>query len=491
MATVSNNPQPYDSYSIGSQNADGKKKTEKKGVDSKEQLKEILEKLLRTYEKGKQDLWKKILAASSDSSKELTSQIQNNPGSAPSVPDVARDGSAITKDIENFFMLIFKFLADHKEGESKMEISQAVNTQGKEKLLDSVTKATLDSVANMKSQIEEAYKKAHSPLAEFLKIGLPIILAVVGIAAALLTGGGSMAAVAAADTALVAAEAGGEAAAVATTTATAEATAATTAAAAGDVAGASAGATAAEGAATAAESAAADAEAAASQAAQAAAKGGGEAAQTLAQAARQTADAAKTLATVARTAATAARTAATAASEAASGATDAATAATTIEASQATVAEAADTAMTTIEESDSAVDSTLEGVSRGSQFGKASTFNQIRAQEGVWNTIKGVASAVKTPGMIGMTFAGAAIATGTTCANEQQADETNSDNAATQIEQGEVAVNTSASQSLQTDINGNMQYQQNEMNEQQADDSQTQTILQNQATMFTIGSFNA
>ena len=209
MATVSNNT-PSQANPIMNQRADNKQTDDKTGKDSNDNLKKTLEKLLRTYEKGKAELWHKILEATTETHQDLAAALKDNPVAALSSPDSARDGSGMVKDIENFFMLIFKFLKDHKEGQSKMELAQAVNTQGKEKLLASVTKAAMNSVTHMKKQIDEANKKKHGVLGSIM-IALSVIITVICIAAAIFTGGASVGAAAAADVALDTAAAATEA----------------------------------------------------------------------------------------------------------------------------------------------------------------------------------------------------------------------------------------------------------------------------------------
>ncbi|MCH9631165.1 MAG: hypothetical protein S4CHLAM37_11840 [Chlamydiia bacterium] len=429
MATVSNNNQQY-TTTVANQRPDSKEAGDKKGKNSKKSLEKELQKLLRTYEKGKAELWHKILEATTQSHDELEQAFENdpvsklsdlahalesNPQAALSSPDSIRDGSGVSKEIENFFMLIFKFLKDHKEGQSKMEISQAVNTQGKEKLLASVTKASMDSVTKMKHKIDEANKAKNGWLKIFLPIAI-VLVTIICVALTVVTGGASDVAGGAADAALTAGETGTEVAVDTTATAGAEGLGTV-----GGDTGAALGDATADG------------------------------------VADGTADA-STVTTDGSTVTTS----------------------TTEEGVQTLEEGGTEVADGTEETADETADETAKETAKETE---SKTLTQ---------TLKNAAKKMLNKRfMVGMTTVGTATGVGFALNASAQSTCNNAIQDATSVEQGEMTVDSSASEGLQTDIRANMQYQQQEMSQTEADESQVQNVLQKQASMYTIGSFNA
>ncbi|MCH9631166.1 MAG: hypothetical protein S4CHLAM37_11850 [Chlamydiia bacterium] len=449
MATVSNSNQQYAS-TITNQRADNKETGDKKGKDSKDKLKKELEKLLRTYEKGKAKLWHKILEATTKSHNELEQLFANDPVSklsdlahalesdptaALSSPDSIREGTGVSKELENFFMLIFKFLKDHKEGQSKMEISQAVNTQGKEKLLAQVTKASMDSVATMKKKIDDANNSKNGWLKIFLPIAI-VVVTIICVALTLVTGGASDVAAGAADTALAGADAAAEVTTDVAVDTTVEAT----------ISGLS-------------ESVDVGGDAgfemtdASSFGSNAVEEGAEESSQAIEETVSQVSEAGEN-----------------AGSDAASEGDEAAE-----ETAENTAKETAkETAKDTAKET--AKDATKDAAKKS-------------IKDRILDPIRGMSKGQRATAFL--TTAGAAVGAGVGLNSNAQSQCNDKINEATQIEQGEMTVDSSASEGLQTDIRANMQYQQQEMSQTEADSSQLQNVLQKQASMYTIGSFNA
>lgn len=497
---VTQGPQIYaDRKNIKSSQDDPKSS----GGNPEDLMKEELEKILEMYEQSKAKIVEKLLSDANDSKADksaLSQTIALTQG--PSARDAIADHTVMSKDIENFFMLIFKYLNADNQGQSKMQIAQAVNSESKENMINSVTQGMMSSLSDMKTQIKKAYDDQHSALGTFLKIVLPIVVTVICLAAALFTGGASMAGAAAADAAL-------EGATIAATEATAEATTAatvadTSAAAAGSVceqaaAGAADGANLlskgadvaetaaneANTAAKAAEEAADEAERLADVAKNAVSENPGDSnAQNLANNVEQKAIQARTLANNARTSADFAK----------ETATTMRTAATQAAENPANTAEIAQNADSAITQSATKADEAIKEVStesfRGAvRGGRATQFaNALKTNtaETLSNTFlsKGMLIGAGTAGGIGF----GAYSAASSSINAQYTAKTSE---ATELEQGTMAVDSSASQGLQQSITVNTNSQQAELQLQEADESMMNTAIQKEASMYTVGSNNA
>lgn len=170
---------------------------------------QVLEDLLRSYEKAKLKMEGAVIQNNIDlRNSDLGQSMKDDPLFQALVGSDASGKAPSDTDIKNFFFLIFKFLKDHKDADSKCQVAQAVNMLAKEATLDTVTEQSVSSLSDMKSQIQKAEDAANSPLAKFLKIGLPIIMAVATVLITAVTMGAAAPATVAADTALTAAEVG-------------------------------------------------------------------------------------------------------------------------------------------------------------------------------------------------------------------------------------------------------------------------------------------
>lgn len=200
----------------------GTSKSQQTG-DSSQSIDAMLTDVLRKYEKAKAAIAEALIQNSNESTRnsslqgtELDKVLQNNPlwqstvGASNATTTQGKDYQA--GDIQNFFFLIFKFLKEHRDSDSKLQVAQAVNMVAQEHMLDDVTKESTMSLDDMKTKIKKAEEEANSPLAKFLKIGLPILLAVVTIVITVFTMGTAAPAAVAMDAAVTAgAEAGIEA----------------------------------------------------------------------------------------------------------------------------------------------------------------------------------------------------------------------------------------------------------------------------------------
>lgn len=183
---------------------------------------QLLSDLLRAYEKAKATIAKALLQNNNETSARdlkgsaLDKALGNNPVWQGLLNGNNATGATSTQydsgDIKNFFFLIFKFLRDHRDGDSKLQVAQAVNMVAEEGMLDDITKESTASLDKMKSDIANAQT---SPSARrhhrFWTIFFPIIMVVATIAITLITAGVASAFAGAADAAALAAETGAEA----------------------------------------------------------------------------------------------------------------------------------------------------------------------------------------------------------------------------------------------------------------------------------------
>lgn len=96
------------------------------------------------------------------------------------------------EDMENFFLLIFKFMKSDHSMNTQLQLSSMVNMTVQCSMLDRLSKQASDAMQKMDSDIQTAIDSSPNI---WLSLVLPVALAVVGaIAGALTAGGGSAAA---------------------------------------------------------------------------------------------------------------------------------------------------------------------------------------------------------------------------------------------------------------------------------------------------------
>jgi hypothetical protein len=490
------------------QGIDGDKGTGKgkavDGISSAIQSEVVVKKFIVAYEKAKNHLASLVGDNNGNNLKNgpLANALGNDPimkaiasGQAPSDPT--------PKQIGNFFYLIFQFLKDHKDSDSKLEVAQAVSMLSKEVMLDAVTQESVGSLNKMKLDIEKAKEAENSPLAKFLSIGLPILLAVVDVAIMIGTAGAGAAAVAAESVAVgAAAEAGAEAGGAAAAEAGAEAggaaateTASTGAAAAGstaagvatDVAGTATETVATGATETSGEAAIQGAKNALKKIVQEAIKDG----------AKQGAEeAAKSGVKVA------VREGAEEGAKEGVGTTIKNTLKSLFTISKGATKEELKEAVTTAVEK-SVTKALTEGAGKAAtegavrQFGKEAVETAVKqigkeagqamtktASQCIAQGVKRAAGWIAGEAMVG---GGLIAATIPTVTNKLTSDYNSAVTDATQLEQGETTVNSAASASLQNDIKEAENDEQNEQGNQQADASLTQQVIQTMTAVNSAG----
>lgn len=343
-------------------------------------------KLLSTYDEGKKKLCEKILLATKKSQKALADQVKEHAGATSD----ASDAHTSVKEIQNFFLLIYKFLSEHKEGENKMMLSQVINAQGKEKMLGSVTRCMKKSVDTMQTKLDKADSKRKGFTGVIIGVAMGAVM-LVGLVASYFTGGASLEASAEADTAL---EATGDAA---------------------------------EG--------ANDALASSQEALDTLTTGAEEGASNTEQSIQE----ADNLANKA-------------------------------EESAETEGQAAENGLT-------------KGTSKLSQLVSTAKTQGLRAAGSAYLSGVGATAALGA--------VGAGAMTSTTMLNMSSSSYTNAVQEATSFEQGDITIDSSAQESLQTDLKAGMQNAQNDTSQLESDDAQIQNTLQKEFSVNTIGSFNA
>lgn len=373
--------------------------------------------LLRDYEKAKAKMESNLAPISINDLKNsaIGQALKNDPvwqaATSPTPTQTHIDPNAT----KNFFLLIFKFLKNHKEADSEVQVAQAVNLLAKGKILDQVTQGSVASLNDMKTKIQKAKDNENSALSGFLKIGLPIILAVVSVVIIVATLGAATPAVAAGDAAGAGTLAATDAAVATTTDVTAEG---------------------------AAESAVSTLSITGDQAAEGAGEAmemtemGGETAET-AGASAGAAD--ESASTTANTASNVARQGA---------------------------QKAAQTAAKTAEKT---------------------------AEKTLTQTIKQAATkfwaVAKNPMLVTGVLAPVNVTVDQQASAKVDNDLANAMSEATSDEQGEMAVNTAASDGLQNDIKSDMNYEQNAQQEEEADASMEQQTIQASTKIYSLGNF--
>lgn len=147
-----------------------------------------IEEALKAYEKARLQILEKLISAANDSNKhEVLSELSKNPlwkalqNPAQSTNDVN------SGDMKNFFFLIFKVMDKNNQSSNLDLASLASHVLSDLKINDEVTVGSQGALADMKHDVEKAYKKEHSLKGEFLKIFIPLIVTVAAIAISVLT----------------------------------------------------------------------------------------------------------------------------------------------------------------------------------------------------------------------------------------------------------------------------------------------------------------
>lgn len=446
---------------------------------------QVLLTILQEYEKTKAAIMGALVKNSNNTQQDLKGSalgqaLGNNPlWQAASSNSGVSQVSYTPADMQNFFFLIFKFLRDHSDGDAKMQVTQAMNMVAQEGMLDSITQESTSSLTHMEYEVHRADKKAHSPLAMFLKIGLPLILAFVTVLVSVVSFGAAAPAAVAADAVGTGVLEGVEL---------------------GVEAGVAAGVT--EGLGNAAVEVTADEvgtvgeEATANVATKAASLVTKETLQTAIKEAIVTGIA-----------------------NAGKGATQAAIQTAVKAAVQEAVQEVVQQAVAqAVEEGCDAVATT--SISAAMDAGaptistiNAAVVNQVvsdvsdsvmptvldSAGESVEETtaktvlqrilIACTAKSIGVATALTAAMAGIDTAIGQTCMNQPETEAAQDINNATSLEQGTMAVNSAASDGVQNDLKQGMQYQQNEQSEQQSDQSMLQQTIQSMTKVFYIGSY--
>jgi hypothetical protein len=95
--------------------------------------------------------------------------------------------------VGNFFMLVFKYMADHANSDNQIQIAQAVNMVCQNNMLDSVTSEAMSNLSSTESQVSSEESSASKTLELGLAIGLAATVLTAGVGAGI---GGAVAGVA-------------------------------------------------------------------------------------------------------------------------------------------------------------------------------------------------------------------------------------------------------------------------------------------------------
>lgn len=146
---------------------------------------QVLSSVLTTYKQVLQLVQDKASSAPpQELDPKLKEMLANDPCWNAALSGKPAPGGA--PSIGNFFMIVFKYMADHAEGDNKIQVAQAMNMVCQNNILDNVTAEAMDNLKTTEALVAAQEAKASKSLIEGLciGIGLSVALAVAGGAAA-------------------------------------------------------------------------------------------------------------------------------------------------------------------------------------------------------------------------------------------------------------------------------------------------------------------
>ncbi len=145
---------------------------------------QVLSSVLTTYKQVLQLVQDKALSApSQELDPKLKEMLANDPCWNAALNGKPAPGGA--PSIGNFFMIVFKYMADHANGDNQIQVAQAMNMVCQNNTLDDVTSEAMDNLNTTEASVAAEESSASKSLIEGLCIGI-------GVSVALAFAGGAL-----------------------------------------------------------------------------------------------------------------------------------------------------------------------------------------------------------------------------------------------------------------------------------------------------------